>query len=110
MVGAQVDDQHVVGQLRGHLAGRTVRQAEHHDVVAGERVGRGGFQDPVREATQVRLDLAEAGPGARVRGQGADLDEGVGRQEAQHLPARIAGSACDGDTDELTAGHIRHYT
>ena len=36
-------------------------------------------------------------PGVRVRGDGADLDVGMRGEQAQHLAARVAGCAGDGD-------------
>lgn len=51
------------------------------------RVGR--LDDSRGEGAQVRVVLAERGPGARIGGQRTDLEFGVLQRKAQELTARI---------------------
>ena len=46
-----------------------VRQGQEHDVVTGQRLGRGLGQHPVGERRQVRLEGPEPLPGVAARGQ-----------------------------------------
>lgn len=89
VVGAHVDDEHVLTELRGDGGGLPVRQREEHDVVPGEHVGGGRLQRPPGEGDEVRLQRTERLPGVGVPGQRADLHLGVREQQAQHFPARV---------------------
>nr|KEP24043.1 hypothetical protein DA06_24490 [Georgenia sp. SUBG003] len=109
VVRSAVEDEGVRAGLlerRSDLARRTVRQGEDDDVVAGERLGGRGLQDPLRERTQVRVVGVKALPGAGVRRQRTDLGVGMVQEQAQHLAAGVAGGACDGDGE----GHLHNHT
>ncbi|CAM5634081.1 hypothetical protein SCALM49S_08270 [Streptomyces californicus] len=60
----------------------------------GERLGGGGFQHPVRQGPQVRLERPEGLPGVGVPGQRADLDAGVRQQQTEQLPAGVSARRC----------------
>lgn len=87
-VGPHVDDQDLLAELFGDGGGLPVRQGEEDHVVSGEHLGGGGLQHPVGEGTQVRLERAELLTCVGVAGQRADLDLGVGQQQAQQLTSR----------------------
>ena len=74
-----------------------MRQAEEDDVVAGQHLGRGLLQHPVREREQVRLEAAEPRAGVGAAGERADLDLGVGEQQPEDLAAGVAAGTGDGD-------------
>ena len=97
VVGAAVDDEGLGRELGGDGSGCPVRQCEEHDVVAGERLGRGLLQREVRVGAQVRLHRDERLAGVRVRRDGAHLEVGMVGEEAQDLPSGIAGRAGNGD-------------
>jgi hypothetical protein len=80
-----------------------VRQREEDDVVARERVVRGGLENPVRERREVGLVLAERRPGAGGSGQRADPDLGVPEEEAEQLTTGVSAGARDGDGDAHVA-------
>ena len=88
-------------------AGLAVRQREEDDVVTGQRLGVRLLEDPVGQRHQVGLQgteaLARVGPG----GERADLDVGMGQQQAQHLAAGVPAGSGDGDT---CRGHVHDYT
>ncbi|GMA26334.1 hypothetical protein GCM10025864_40930 [Luteimicrobium album] len=99
MVGAEVDHEDVVRELRRDLAARAVRQREHDDVVPGEVVGRGRDQLAACEGAQVRVVLAEQRAGVGVRRERADLDLGMVGEEPQGLPAGVAARSGDRHSD-----------
>jgi len=72
-----------------------VGQGEEDDVVAGKGLGGGFGEDPVSERGQVRVVLAEPGPGVAARGECPDLNVGVGEQEAQQFPSYVPAGAGD---------------
>ena len=57
MVRAGVDDQGPGGQLRRDLRGCPVRKRQEHDVVPGQVIHGGVFENPVREAMEMRLQF-----------------------------------------------------
>ena len=105
VVGAAVDDEGVVGQLRGDGRGLPVRQRQDDDVVAGEgrRVAR--LDDQVGVGRQVRLQLAEASAGARVGVHPGQAEVRVPGQQPAHLTARVPGGAGDPDRPRLPCAH-----
>ena len=58
-VRSAVDDHGVGIKLRGHLGRGPVRQGQEHDVVAGQRLGRGLLDRSIGERRQMRLVLAQ---------------------------------------------------
>ncbi|MNW66681.1 hypothetical protein D3C74_451730 [compost metagenome] len=106
MVGTEVEDQDVVGQLRGDLTRRAVRQREHDDVVADQVLDARRQQHAVREGSQVRLVQPEDRPRVGVRRERSDLDLGVPGQQPEHLPSRVPGSPGNRHCDR----HMQNYT
>src|SRR5690606_34057022 len=93
VVGAAVEEQRrgpvEGGERIGQLTGGAVREGEDDDVVPGQARGVGGLDEPVGDRQEVGLVLPEAVAGAGVRGERADLDLGVGEEEAQDLAPGI---------------------
>ena len=86
-----------VAELLGDGGGLPVRQREEDDVVPGERLGGGLGAAPGRPAGAGAAGSApSAVPALEFAGQRADLDLGVGQQQAQQLAARVTARACDG--------------
>ena len=75
-----------------------MRQGEEDDVVAGEGLGGGLLEHPVGERHEVGLQHTEALAGVGPAGEGADLDVGVGEQQAQDLAPGVPAGSGDGDT------------
>jgi hypothetical protein len=105
VVGAAVDDQRVVGELRGDRGGLPVRQGQHDDVVAGELLERAGPDLELGEGQQVRLQLTQASAGTRVGMHPGQLQLRVPGQQPAHLTARVPGGAGDPDRPRLSAAH-----
>ena len=89
-VGAAVDDDDVVGELRGQGRRVPVGQCEHDGVMAGEDVGGGVLEDPIGQRCEVRVDRPQALSGVRRGREGSDLELGVLEEEADHLSPGIA--------------------
>ena len=89
-VGAAVDDDDLVGQLRGERGRVAVRQREEDDVVAGQRVDGGRLEHAVGERDQVRVDAPEPFTGTAGRRDGADLELRVGEQQPEDLSSGVA--------------------
>ena len=77
------------------LAGGAVRQGQDDDVVIGQALDVGGLDGAVRQGDEVRVVAAQDRSGRGPGGQGADLDAGVGRQEAEDLAPRVSGRTGD---------------
>ena len=76
----------VVGQGGGVLPGLAVREREEDDVVAREHLGRRRRELEMGERAQVRLVLDEGLPGVRMRGDGADVEVGMGGEDRRISP------------------------
>jgi hypothetical protein len=98
-VGATVDDESVVRELRGDLGGGSVRQAQEDDIVTGEGRGVGVTENPIGKRDEVRLVLTEKGPGVARCRDSTDLHVGMGEESAQHFPADIPAGTRDRDSD-----------
>jgi len=83
-----------------------VRKREDDDVVPVQRFGRGRFQHPVGQGADVGLVPAERLSRVGVRRDGADLDLGMGREQAQHLAAGVSAGA----GDCYPNWHVHEYT
>ena len=103
VVGAAVDDEDVVRQLRGELRGPAVRQGEEDDVVSRELLGGGLGDRPVGEGGQVGLVGAEDGARGLPRRHRPDLDLGMAQGEPQHLTPDVSTGSGHGDA------HTHHY-
>ena len=107
MVGAEVYHQHVRAELRGELRGVAVRQGEEDDVVPAEGLGGRVGQRPAGQRHQVRLVGAQLRAGAARRGERADLDLGMGEQQAQQFAARVPARSRHRDLHRHTYDYAR---
>ena len=88
-VGPAVDDDDVLGQLRGKGGRVAVRQGEEDHVVPGQGLGRGVLEPSSRQWRQLGMDRPEELTGAATRGHRPDLEMRVGEQEPEDLSAGI---------------------
>ena len=72
-----------------------MRQGQDDDVVIGQALDVGGLDGAVRQGDEVRVVSAQDRSGRGPGGEGADLDAGVGRQEAEDLAPRVSGRTGD---------------
>jgi hypothetical protein len=93
VVGAAVHHEGFGGQVRGELAGFTVRQGHKNDVVADQIRGCRVDEGQVRERTQRWLHVDQALTGIAVRGDRAHLELGVTGEQPQQFAARIPARA-----------------
>ncbi|CCH71807.1 hypothetical protein BN11_110027 [Nostocoides australiense Ben110] len=105
-VGAAVDDDDLVGQLRGQRRAVAVREGEEDDVVPGQHLCRGVLEQAVAQRRQVRVDRAQGLPGVAARRQRPDLHLGVREQQADELASRIPTRTRDRDPYR----HVHDYT
>jgi len=77
-----------------------VRQGQEEDVAGGqlaERCEADGL--PPTHRSQVRVEAVDIISSVRLRGHLADRHAGMTSQQAEQLPAAVAGAAGDGDGD-----------
>lgn len=74
MIGAAVDDQHVIGKLRRDGAGCAVRQCEEDHVGTGQRLGGRLAQGEVPQRREVGLHGGERLAGVLERGHRGDVE------------------------------------
>jgi hypothetical protein len=93
MISAQIDKDRIGAgllQFCCDLARLAVGQSQHYDVVTGESLGSGLFQDTAGQGGDVRMVLAKPLSGAGISGHHANLGLRVGRQQPQDLAAGVA--------------------
>ena len=90
---AQVHHQRAPGKLPGQRGGLRVRERHEHQVGTGQRRGIGGAEDPSRKAGQVGVHLRHRCARVRPRRQRADLQVGVGSEQAEQFAARVTAGA-----------------
>jgi hypothetical protein len=67
--------------------------------VPGEVLGGRGQELTGGERSQMRLVLAQQGPGTGVRGERTDGELRVRREETKRLASRVSARACDGNRE-----------
>src|ERR1039457_4096458 len=97
--GAEVDDRLAGEEGRRERGGLLVRECEEYQVSYGQATWVSMLEGPAGQVGEMRMDVRHRGADAGSRGDRAEFQVGMFRDQAQEFTSRIPARSGDGDPD-----------